>query len=189
VNSFESASSEMETGQRETRETSTVSRIAISAPVPEIKHEEERPPVNQGAGEAIDAEPFSPYPCNLSYSCMLIPRFSDHYLTGDITEFLTEWLRQVCVSYGWRLDAIVVRPGYVQWVMTVPPTANPAQFMRLTRRHTSQKIFEEFPRFKQKNMSGDFWAPGYFVAAGDQLQQAESINNFILVTRRQQGIY
>jgi REP element-mobilizing transposase RayT len=161
----------------------------MPAPVPEIKHVDERSSPGIGTGETIEQEAFSTFPCDLSYSCLLIPRFSTHYLTGDITEYLAEWMRQICVSYGWRLDAIVVRPGYIQWVITVPPSANPAQFIRLTRKHTSQKIFDEFPRFKLLNMSGDFWAPGYYVTSGNQLLSLDSISNFTVMTRRQQGIY
>lgn len=131
----------------------------------------------------------SQFPLDITYNCLLIPRFPDHHLSGDITADLPDWVRHICLSFGWRLDAIVIRPGYMHWIMTVPPTTNPAQFIRLTRQHTSRRIFEEYPRFKQKNMSSDFWAPGFFVAAGNQLQPQETISNFILVTRRQQGIF
>jgi len=183
----EFTSTEVEQKQLDQGEAQTIPQ-AMPAATPEIKHDDEHIHSSQESGEAADAEVFPQLNNNLSYSCLLIPRFSDHYLTGDITEYLAEWMRQICVSYGWRLDAVIVRPGYIQWIMTVPPSANPAQFMRLTRRHTSERIFNEFPRFKQKNMSGDFWAPGYFIAAGNQLQSPETVSNFILTTRQHQGI-
>jgi REP element-mobilizing transposase RayT len=97
-------------------------------------------------------------------------------------------MKQICVSYGWRLTAISVRPGYLQWVMSVPLNANPAHFMKIFRQHTSQKIFDDFPRFKQMNMSGQFWAPGNYVVSGDQLQTPEAVNQYILQTRRHQGL-
>jgi REP element-mobilizing transposase RayT len=97
-------------------------------------------------------------------------------------------MKQACISYGWRLDTIAIRPGYMQWVMHVPMNSNPAQFMRLIRRYTSEQIFEDFPRFKQKNISGEFWAPGNFVLPGTQLQTPEQVNKFILQTRTHQGI-
>ncbi len=149
----------------------------------------ETPAFDLAEDEAAGLESFSPVVCNLSFACLLIPRFSDHYLTGDITEYLAQWLKEICIAYGWRLDELVVRPGYLQWLLTVPPDANPAQFMRIIRQHTSLKIFNDFPRLKQKNMSGDFWAPGYYVISGGQLQPLENINTFILQTRQHQGIY
>ena len=41
---------------------------------------------------------------------LLIPRFSAHYLIGDIAEDLHEWMRQICVSFEWRLESILIRP-------------------------------------------------------------------------------
>jgi REP element-mobilizing transposase RayT len=190
VNSLEPEFTETEQEQRKQSETQTDSQIISPASVPETKHSEEQIALNQGTGEVLGTDDSAlQYLAEISYSCLLIPRFYDHYLTGDITENLVEWMKQICISYGWRLDAIVIRPGYLQWVMTVPLTANPAQVMRLTRQHTSQKIFDDFPRYKRKNMSGDFWAPGYYVAPGNQLLSLESISNFTLTTRRQQGIF
>ena len=139
--------------------------------------------------ESVQAESTAQEFSALSFVSLLIPRFSDHFLIGDVTDALEEWMKQICISYSWRLDAIAVRPGYLQWVMRVPLNANPSQFMRIVRQHTSRKIFDDFPRFKRQNMSGQFWAPGNFVVGGNQLQTLETINTFILQTRRSQGIF
>ncbi len=153
-------------------------------------------PKAAGAGElpverpsAIEVESVSRVSSGLTFSCVLIPRFDDHYLAGDITGDLQNWMMEICISYGWHLDAITIRPGYMHWVMTVPLTANPANFMRVTRQQTSQKVFEYYPRFKRKNLSNDFWAPSFSVAAGSQPHSMEDIDNFIRQTRSQQGIY
>ena len=187
MNPFESITTETEEKQTEQKETQVTA--PTMTPAPEAKQPEEFVASKAEAGSALDTGVFpQPFAGELSYCCLLIPRFHDHYLSGDITEYLVEWMREVCISYGWRLDAISVRPGYMQWIMSVPLNANPAHFIRVIRRHTSQKIFEDFPRYKQKNISGEFWAPGNFVVPGNQLQSPESVNNFILQTRRNQGI-
>lgn len=182
MNTDKDSSVETEQVQREQKETRTAPPVWMPAPGPSVERTEQTPP----AVEAGESSP--PYSSELSFVCLLIPRFSDHYLVGDITELLVEWMKQICISYSWRLDAISVRPGYLQWVMRVPLTANPAHFMKLMRRHTSEKIFEDFPRFKQKNLSGEFWAPGNFVISGTQLHTTENINTLILQTRRHQGL-
>ena len=178
---------ETEQLQRQQKEVQTTPQISGPAVPPDMKRGEQVSPF-AGDAESVHPESVVQNFTELSYVCLLIPRFSDHYLIGDITEELVEWMKQICISYGWRLDAIAVRPGYVQWVMNVPLNANPAQFMRIIRQQTSQKIFDDFPRFKQKNISGQFWAPGNFVVAGTELQTPETINSFILQTRRHQGI-
>jgi REP element-mobilizing transposase RayT len=184
VNTNKSYSTETEEIKREEPETQTAP--AIWVPAPEQTREE---------GQTKNAEPTAapqvPPPglqSDLSFACVLIPRFADHYLAGDIVDCLKGWMKQACISYGWRLDALAIRPGYIQWVMRVPMNSNPAQCMRLVRRYTSEQIFEDFPRFKQMNISGEFWAPGNFVLPGNQLQSPEQINEFILQTRRYQGI-
>jgi len=188
VNTEKSSFVETEQLQREQKETPSAPPIWIPAPGPDLEHRVEN---NSSLGEpvAVETGELSPqYSSELSFVCLLIPRFSDHYLMGDITESVVEWMKQICISYGWRLDAIAVRPGYLQWVMRVPLTANPAHFMRLIRRHTSERIFEDFPRFKQKNLSGEFWAPGNLVVAGTQLQTTDNVNALILQTRKYQGL-
>lgn len=152
-----------------------------SADVQARREEVTKPPVEAPADIPFNSS-------ELAFACVLIPRFSDHYLVGDIVDSLHEWMKQVCVSYGWRLGGLSIRPGYMQWVMHVPLDANPARFMKLIRRHLSEKIFDDFPRFKQKNISGEFWAPGNFVVPGNQLQTPEQVNEFMLQTRRLQGI-
>jgi REP element-mobilizing transposase RayT len=189
MNSAEHEWTDTEQGQRESSQPQTDLQVESPASLPEIKRtEEERIASAPGEAQEVEAS-VQQYPAEVSYSCLLIPRFHDHHLAGDITEDLAVWVKEICISYGWRLNVIVVRPGYVQWVLTVPLTENPARVMRLVRQHTSVKIFDDYPRFKRQNMSGDFWAPGYYIAPGDQMLSLETISSFTLATRKQQGIF
>jgi len=105
-----------------------------------------------------------------------------------VLERLGEWIPQICIAYGWRLEYISVRPDYLQWIVSVPPATSPAYLMRMLRQHTSEKIFNEFARFKNDNPSGDFWAPGYLIMGGSQPAPAQLIRDFITQTRQRQGI-
>lgn len=194
MNSFEPESIDTEELEREVgTSSSTVTQEPKTAPAPKVEIVEETPaespPPSDHANVTFEMEAVPQISTELAYACLLIPRFNDHYLTGDITKDLVKWIKDVCISYGWRLDAITIRPGYLQWIMTVPFTENPARFMKVLRQQTSQKIFEDYPRFKRKNVSLDFWAPGFSVVHGSSPQSPEEINSFILQIRRQQGIY
>ncbi|HUH96327.1 MAG TPA: IS200/IS605 family transposase [Anaerolineales bacterium] len=133
-------------------------------------------------------EPVSRDPYELSYACLLIPRFSTHYLIGDLADDLHVWMKQICVSFGWRLDYLSVQPDYLQWILRVLPAASPAHFMSVTRRQTSQEILENFPRLKNENRSKDFWAPGYLVIVSTSPHPPKMIKDYIRLTRQQQGI-
>ncbi|MGD0611055.1 MAG: IS200/IS605 family transposase [Anaerolineales bacterium] len=146
------------------------------------------PGLTPEGGRRIVLEPVSPSVYDLTYDCLFIPRFTTHYLTGDLADRLSDWMQQICVAFGWRLEYISVRPDYLQWIVNVPPATSPAYLMRILRQQTSEKIFDEFPRFKKENPSGDFWAPGYLIMGGSQPAPAQLIKDFIAQTRQRQGI-
>jgi REP element-mobilizing transposase RayT len=133
-------------------------------------------------------EPASPALVNLTYACLLIPRFDHHHLVGDSVDKLNEWVPQLCVAFGWRLEHIAVRPEYLQWVTRVPPSTAPGYIMRIVRQQTSDRIFSEFPRFKAENPSGDFWAPGYLIMGSSQPHPQKLVRDFIKQTRARQGL-
>lgn len=133
-------------------------------------------------------EPVSPAVYNLDYACLLVPRFTHHHLTGDLSEQLGKWVPEICVAFGWRLEYISIRPEHLQWIVNVPPATSPGYLMRILRQHTSEKIFADFPRYAKENPSGDFWAPGYLIMGGSQPPPAQLIKDFIAQTRHRQGI-
>ncbi len=132
-------------------------------------------------------EPVSPALYNLTYACVLIPRIPKHHLTGDLATRLAEWVTQLCLAFGWRLEHLAVRPDYLQWIVNVPPTTSPGYLMRIMRQHTSRRLFTEFPRMERDNPSGDFWAPGYLIMSGTQ-PPSHLIKDFIQQTRQRQGV-
>jgi REP element-mobilizing transposase RayT len=145
---------------------------------------------NRQAGEdhsGIVLEPISAQPYFLSYACLLIPRFGNHSLAGDIVDFLYHWMSQVSISFGWQLESVDVQSDHMQWSLNAPATVPPAHFIRLVRRYTSKQIFDEFPRYKKENIANDFWAPGHLVIVGKRAHSPEMIAEFIRLTRQQQG--
>jgi len=136
----------------------------------------------------IVLEPVSPSVFNLDYACLLIPRFPQHHLIGDLSECLTGWVQENCIAYDWRLEYIAVRPDYLLWIVSMPPAGSPAYLMRIMIQRTSVKIFETFPRFKKENPSGNFWASAFLIMGRSQPPQAQLIKEFIAQTRQQQGI-
>lgn len=123
----------------------------------------------------------------LSYTCMLIPRFPTHYLMGDLVGSLSAWMHQISVSFGWRIASINIKPKYLQWSIHVLPNDSPTFFMRTFRRQTSRRIFDEYPRFRRENISDDFWAPGYLIITGTLPHPPELVSQFVVYTRKQQG--
>jgi len=138
--------------------------------------------------EGVLLEPVYPESYDLSYTCLLLPRFPSHQLKGDLANYLPQWLQQVCISFGWRLEFVNVDPGYFQWSISVLPATPPGRFMQQIRYDTSELILSHFGRIKQENLSNDFWAPGYLVVLGTRPHPREMVEQYIRLTRRQQGL-
>jgi REP element-mobilizing transposase RayT len=139
------------------------------------------------AARKLVVEPTTAGLYHLTYACLLVPRFSAHYLTGDLSDQVGEWLPNICIAFGWRLEYLSVRPEYLQWVVNVQPNTSPGYLMRIMRQQTSEKIFSEFPRMKKENPSGDFWAPGYLIMGGTQPHPQQLVRDYIRQTRQRQG--
>lgn len=146
-----------------------------------------RPSPTTEAARRVTLEPVTAGLYHLTYACLLVPRFSSHYLTGDLADRISEWLPTICVAFGWRLEFLAVRPEYLQWVANVQPNTSPGYLMRIMRLQTSEKIFAEFPRLKKENPSGDFWAPGYLIMGGTQPHPPQLVRDYIKQTRERQG--
>ncbi len=123
----------------------------------------------------------------LTYACVLVPRFPHHHLTGDLARDLSRWMPTIATAHGWRLLHLAVRPNYLQWVVQVLPENAPAEIVRAVRKHTSQRIFAAYPRFREEALADDFWAPGYLVLSQPQPVPTPTIEAFIRQTRRRQG--
>ena len=149
--------------------------------------DETRPHVSSDASRIV-LEPSSAGVYHLTYACLLVPRFMNHYLTGDVADRLSEWVPIISVAFGWRLEYLAVRPEYLQWVANVPPATSPGYLMRIMRQQISEKIFTAFPRLKRENPSDDFWAPGYLIMGGTQPHPPQMVKDYLKQIRQRQGL-
>ena len=159
----------------------------VARPIPGNDSDVTRESPTTEASRKLVIEPITAGLYHLTYACLLVPRFSAHYLTGDLSDKIGIWLPNVCIAFGWRLEYLSVRPEYLQWVVNVQPNTSPGYLMRIMRQQTSEKIFADFGRFKKDNPSGDFWAPGYLIMGGSQPHPQQLVRDYIHQTRQRQG--
>jgi REP element-mobilizing transposase RayT len=125
---------------------------------------------------------------NLAYTGLFIPRLPHHFLTRDLADAAGRIFQHICLAYGWRLEALSVRPEYIQWIVRTSPSIAPNTLLKVLRQRSSQVIFETYPDLRQDNPSGDFWAPGYLILSGVHAPSTGLVREFILQTRHRQGI-
>ncbi len=106
----------------------------IPADLPPIDPLEDTTPRSVSGTPKAILEPHLPGVSSLNYTSVLLPRFPSQFLAGDLAECLGEWLPQLCVAYGWRLERLSIRPQYIQWTLQVPPTVSPGYMVRVFKR-------------------------------------------------------
>ncbi len=124
---------------------------------------------------------------NLTYACVLVPRLPQHHLVGDLATFLTQWVTQLSLAFGWRLEHLAIRPDYLHWIAVVPPNSSPGMMVHNIREETSQHVFSEFPRLARENPSGEFWTSGYLIVNGRDPLSRQMVQEFIGSVRTNQG--
>jgi REP element-mobilizing transposase RayT len=146
---------------------------------------------NLGAGRAAGQtgrlEPLSAGSYDLHYAYLLIPRLPGHRLEGDLAEKLARWLPQLCLAFAWRLENISVQPDFLKWMLSMAPETSPESVVHTLEKHLSERIFDEFPRLKRENPSGQFFAPGFLIVNG-ALPSSDLISEYIQQTRARQGV-
>jgi REP element-mobilizing transposase RayT len=148
---------------------------------------EENPSLDVNAVQSQGFTHGAPAYYSLYYACLLVPRLPGHQLIGDLSAHLPRYVRQIFLAYGWRLKYIDIKPDSYQWIASLPPHVPPGKIVSVVRRHTSERIFTDFPHFAKDNPSGDFWAPGYLLMSGQDMLPERVTKYFIEQTRRQQG--
>jgi len=124
----------------------------------------------------------------LGFACLLIPRMPDHRIKGDLAKCLQDWVVKLHLAFGWRLKQLAIAPESLHWLAETPPDTSPGRIIEVIREHTSQRIFKEFPRLKEDNPSGDFWALSYLQISGATPLAQAQIQDFIRQTRLRQGV-
>lgn len=124
----------------------------------------------------------------MSYACLLIPRDPEHQLTGKVADFIQKSVQNVCIAFGWHLLQAQVQPEYFQWVMSAKVGTPPSKCIHMIREETSKGILAAFRQFRAPDTYSDFWAPGYLVLVGEEPHPPSIIQEFINLTRQQQGL-
>ena len=138
--------------------------------------------------DSVLLEPVADGLYNLTYSCLLIPRFSSHHLTKDRENLVSDCMKEIYTSYGWRLEFLEVTPDHIRWAASIPPTIALSDHIDIIRKETSKRLFDDFPPYKQENLSNDYWAPGYLIMGGKNAISDQIVMAYTKQSRQKYGL-
>jgi REP element-mobilizing transposase RayT len=123
----------------------------------------------------------------LPFTAILIPRFPNHRLTGSLANQLENWLKDLCVAWGWRVDHIDLRADFLRFTFSLSPDIAPAQAVQHLANNLSSRILNAFPGLMSDLPSGQFWTKSYLLTAGSDVGK-DRLALFIETTRKEQGL-
>ena len=123
----------------------------------------------------------------LPFTAILLPRFPHHRLTGSLANKLENWLKDLCVAWGWRVDQIDLRSEFLRFTISLSPDIAPAQAVQHLANNLSSRILDAFPGLTDDLPSGQFWTKSYLLTAGSDVGK-ERLALFIETTRKDQGL-
>jgi REP element-mobilizing transposase RayT len=124
---------------------------------------------------------------HLPFTAVLVPRFPEHYLSGELARQLREWAQRFCLAWDWRADRISVTSGYLAIRVSLIPESAPAHAIEQLRDDLSRRVLERYPNFHTDLPSGRFWARAYLLIAGEE-PGPDDIDRFVERTRLAQGL-
>jgi CheY-like chemotaxis protein len=123
----------------------------------------------------------------LPFTAILLPRFPHHRLTGSLANKLENWLKDLCVAWGWRVDHVDLRSEFLRFTISLSPDVAPAQAVQHLANNLSSRILDAFPGLTDDLPSGQFWTKSYLLTAGSDVGK-ERLALFIETTRKDQGL-
>ena len=116
---------------------------------------------------------------NLNYHIVLVTKYRNKVLTGEIERHVKEQVPIICARYEWDTLALEVMPEHVHLFVSAPPTIAPNTIAKTLKSILAVAVFREFPTLKQRRFWGSgLWSDGcYYGSAG--AVSSETIQRYI----------
>jgi REP element-mobilizing transposase RayT len=150
--------------------------------IPEAPMQSEQLPFLDGPSMAPSSGPAGPPPIRLPLFTLLLPRYSEHELTGELAERLRSWTTRLCLAWDWVAERIEVLPDRLEITLILPPDESPAHAVQELRDGLSERVLRSFPELALDLPSRRFWSSSYLLRAGPAPPSGE-IEAFVRETR------
>ena len=104
------------------------------------------------------------------YHLVWCPKYRKRVLVGDVRERVKQLFYQIAEQFEFEIDRCEVAEEHIHILVTFPPRYSIAKVVGIIKGISSSKVFEEYPKIKEKLWGGHLWEQGYFVrTVGEQI--------------------
>ena len=104
------------------------------------------------------------------YHLVWCPKYRKRVLVGEVRERVKQLFYQIAEQFEFEIDRCEVAEDHIHILLSFPPRYSIAKVVGIIKGISSSKVFEEYPKIKEKLWGGHLWEQGYFVrTVGEQI--------------------
>jgi len=115
----------------------------------------------------------------LGVHIVFCPKYRHQVLTEIVEVELKRIIADICVHYGWSIQAIEVMSDHVHLFVQIEPGTAPAEVAKTIKSITAIQLFTLFPKLKQTKFWGSgLWSRGAYYGSVGQVNE-DTIRKYI----------
>ena len=104
------------------------------------------------------------------YHLVWCPKYRKKVLVGEVRERVKQLFHIIAEQFDFEMDRCEVAEDHIHILLSFPPRYSIAKVVGIIKGISSSKVFEEYPKLKEKLWGGHLWEQGYFVrTVGEQV--------------------
>ena len=113
------------------------------------------------------------------YHIVWCPKYRKKILVGAVRERVEEIFFEIGNQFEIEMEKIAIAEDHVHLLVSFPPRYSISKVVGIIKSISSSKIFDEFPKIKEKLWGGHIWEQGYFVRTIGEQVTDDVIKNYI----------
>jgi len=115
----------------------------------------------------------------LGVHIVFCPKYRHQVLTEIVEVELKRIIADICVHYGWAIQAIEIMPDHVHLFVQIEPGTAPAEVAKTIKSITAIQLFTLFPNLKRTKFWGSgLWSRGTYYGSVGQVNE-DTIRKYI----------
>ncbi len=104
------------------------------------------------------------------YHLVWCPKYRKRVLVGEVRERVKQLFYRIAEQFDFEIDRCEIAEDHVHILISFPPRYSIAKVVGIIKGISSSKVFEEYPKMKEKLWGGHLWEQGYFArTVGEQI--------------------
>ena len=96
------------------------------------------------------------------YHLVWTPKYRFRILEGEVAQEVSRCLRSFSTQKECEVIELNVQKDHIHLIVMIPPKLSVSDYMGITKGRTAIRVFNKFPRLKNKPYWGNsFWSRGY----------------------------